>query len=55
MLTDENFDFKEKLREALKEHLSVTVEFHKAVAYFDSDTITVKVLFDGEVINETES
>jgi hypothetical protein len=51
-IIDDSDKFAEALKKALKEHVTISVDVHKAHAYFDSDTITIKVMFDGKVIIE---
>lgn len=48
-------DFNYKLCEALREYLEVRVEFHKSQIYYDFDTITTYVYFDGELVSKTET
>jgi hypothetical protein len=48
-------EFKYKLAEMLAQYLEVRVEFHKSQAYYDFDTITTYVYFDGELVSKTET
>ena len=44
-----------QLKEELREGLEVRVEFLKSRVYYDSDTITTYVYFDGELLSKTET
>lgn len=46
---------RDQLKEALKEYLEIHVEFLKSRSYYDTDTITTKIYFDGELLKEIET